>query len=130
MARDVRFIVLNGEEDCAGELRSALLRIPRVKIVAEVEEPALLGQAVKQFPVEAVLVNLDPVPDAVLPVVAEVVASGSHPSIFATSSSTDGHLILKAMRMGVKEFLPKPIEEKSRAEAVGKVAEQCVDTAH
>ncbi|UCE60832.1 MAG: hypothetical protein JSU63_03600 [Phycisphaerales bacterium] len=128
MARDVRFIVLNGEEDYAGELRSLLLRVPGVKIVAEVEEPALLGQAVKQFPVEAVLVNLDPVPDAVLPVVADVVANGSRPAIFATSSSTDGHLILKAMRMGVREFLPRPIEEKSLVEAVDKVAEQCVDS--
>lgn len=126
MAQNVRFIVLNGEESYTAELRSLLLGQSGVKIIAEVEEPALLAQALKQFPVDAVLVNLDPVPDAILPVVAEVVRDAGNVAVFAASSSTDGPLILKAMRTGVREFLPKPIDKKALSEAIEKVASQCV----
>ncbi|MHC4695529.1 MAG: AAA family ATPase [Planctomycetota bacterium] len=125
MPQDVRFIILNGEEDCTAELRSLLLARPGVKIIAEVEEPALLSHAMKQFPANAVLVNLDPAPDVVLAAVTEVIGNADDMAVFATSSSTDGPLILKAMRMGVREFFPKPIDEKALADAIEKVAAQC-----
>ncbi|MBI4717132.1 MAG: hypothetical protein HY763_04950 [Planctomycetes bacterium] len=124
MGRDVRFIVLNGEEQLATTFRSLLLSLEGVKIVAEVDEPALLAQAVKQFPVDVVLANLDPHPDVILPVIAEVAGAASAPLIFATSASTEGPLILKTMRAGVREFLPKPIDAHALEEAVSKIAVQ------
>ena len=128
MARDVRFIVLNADEQCRTELRAALLQVAGVKIVAEVDEPALLIQAVKQFRVEVVLVNLDPVPDAILPVVAEVASAEPELALFAASKSTDGPLILKTIRTGVREFLPRPIDVQALREAIAKVATRRVDT--
>ena len=59
MAQDVRFIIVNADDALRAELRSILLNISGVKIVAEVVEPALLERAVKQFQVDAVLLNLD-----------------------------------------------------------------------
>ncbi|MFQ5590015.1 MAG: CpaE family protein, partial [Phycisphaerae bacterium] len=125
MSRDVRFIVLNGEGDYMPELRRLLLSVHGVKIIAEVEEPALLAQALKQFPAEALLVNLDPAPEAALAVVADAVRDAADVAVLAASSSTDGPLILKALRIGVREFLPKPIDEKSLGEAVAKIAVRC-----
>ena len=124
MGQDVRFIVLNTDERFGGEMRASLLKVAGVKIVAEVDEPALLEQAVRQFPVDVAMVNLDPSPEAILPVVAEVARQGPQLSFFATSESTDGQLILKAIRAGIKEFLPKPIEREALEEAIGKVATQ------
>ena len=129
MGHDVRFIVLNGEEHFAGELRALLLGISGVKIVAEVDEPALLTQAIQQFPADVALVNLDPSPDGILPVMAEAIKASPDLTFFAASASTDGQLILKTIRTGVKEFLPKPIERKALEEAVTKVAGQLADTA-
>lgn len=129
MGQDVRFIVLNADKRFAGEVRALLLKIPRAKIVAEVEEPALLEQAARQFPVDIALVNLDPSPEAILPVVAETVANLPHLTVFAASDSGEGQLILKAIRSGVKEFLPKPIEEKDFLKAVDKVATQRIGAA-
>ena len=128
MARDVRFVILNADEQYGRKLRASLLATTGVKIVAEVEEPALLAQAVGKFPVDVVLVNLDPAPDAILPVVAEVAKAEPALVFFATSESTDGPLILKTIRTGVREFLPKPIDGKALKEAVEKVASQCVGT--
>ena len=69
MARDVKFIILNGDDAFGVEARDLLLRLDGVKIVAEVDEAALLGQAVKQFPVDIVLANLDPSPESLLPLI-------------------------------------------------------------
>ena len=129
MGHDVRFIVLNGEEHFAGELRALLLGISGVKIVAEVDEPALLAQAIQQFPADVALVNLDPTPDGILPVMAEAIKVSPDLTFFAVSASTDGQLILKTIRTGVREFLPKPIEQSALEEAVHKVATQCANNA-
>lgn len=118
MARDVRFIVMNSDEQYRGELRALLHGTGGVKIVAEVEEPALLSQAVRQFSVDVVLVNLDPAPESILPTIAQVVVESPNLVFFAASESTDGQLILKTIRTGVREFLPKPIDGKAFLEAV------------
>lgn len=128
MARDVRFIVFNSEADHAAELRAHLLAIDGAKIVAEVDEAALLPQAIKQFPVDIALINLDPSPEAILPVIADAVESSPELAVFATSKSTDGQLILKVMRLGIREFLPKPIDSTTLAEAVRRVARQRGET--
>jgi len=108
-------------EESALELRSQLLAIDGVKILAEMDDPALLGPAVSQFPVDILMVHLDPNPDAVLPLITDVAKSYPDLTIFACSKSTDGPLILKTMRLGIKEFFPLPIEGDSLVEAVGKV---------
>lgn len=128
MAQDVRIIVLNTEEAYGPQLRAQLMQIPGLKIVAEMDEAALLGQAVKQFPVDIVFVNLDPSPTAILPTIAELIAADSSLVVFAASASTDGPLILQTIRTGVKEFLPKPIDTKTLTEAIDKVATSRRDT--
>lgn len=122
MARDVRFIVVNTDEPFWVDLRDALLMHEGVKIVAEVEEPALIAQAVKQFPVDIVFVNLDPSPDAILPILGDLAAANHNFAIFASSKSTNGHLILKAMRLGITEFIPRPIDTNALGEAIQKIA--------
>jgi pilus assembly protein CpaE len=129
MARDVRFIILNADDHFAAEVRSLLLQIPGVRIIAEVEESALLPQAVQQFPVDVVLVNLDPAPDAVLPLVADVASAKPELAVFAASKSTEGPLILKVMRTGIREFLPKPIDLTAITEAIEKIASQRTECA-
>jgi len=124
MGQDVRFIIFNGEEQQAISLRALLLSFGGAKIVAEVDEAALLPQAVRQFPVDIVLVNLDPAPDAVLPVIAEMLAATPQVAVFAASQSSEGTLILKVMRAGVKEFLPKPIDPDALCTAIEKVVGQ------
>lgn len=128
MSQDLKFMILSTDEQFTLELRSMLLKFDGVKIVAEVDEPALLGQAVAQFSVDVLLVNLDPAPEALLPTLAEVAAAHKNLALFAASSSTDGPLILKVMRLGVKEFLPKPIELEALGEAIQRIASHRVET--
>ncbi len=129
MGHDVRFIVGNSDERFGDSLRSMLLGLKAAKIVAEVEEPALLAQAAGRFPADVLLVNLDPSPEAILPIIGDVAASHRGLAVFVTSESTDGQLVIKAMRMGIREFLPKPIDSKALAEAVDRVAMSRVESA-
>jgi len=123
MERDVRFLIFNRDERCSKELRAALHESPRTKLVAELDEGAMLRQAIKQFHADAVLINLDPSPESILPLVEEIGESESGVTFFAVSESTEGPLILKAMRMGVREFFPKPIDAGALIDAVDKLAQ-------
>ena len=127
MRYDAKIIVLTPDEGFAGDLRAILLRLDGVKIVAEVDEPALLSQAVQQFPVDLLVVNLDPSPEAILPIVGDVISANRELTVIASSDCTDGQLILKAMRLGIREFLPKPIDAKALTEAIERVAEGRVE---
>jgi len=122
MANGVRFIIFNADDAFGAELRAALLRFEGVKIAAEVDQPGMLGQIVAQISAEVLLLNLDPDPKVVLSLAGEITAANPALSVFATSSSADGRLILEVMRKGIKEFLPKPIDERTLADAIERVA--------
>lgn len=124
MRQSVRVIIANGDEDYSATIRSELLNLDGVQIVAEVDELALVEQAVGQFPAEILLVHLDPVPDMTLPVAAKIAGENPDLAVFVLSESTDPQHILTAMRSGVREFLTKPIDRELVTAAIGKVVAQ------
>ena len=63
----------------------------------------------------------------VLPIAGDLIPSHPNLEIFAISESTDGQLILSAMRRGFREFITKPIDTVMLAEAVEKIAQQSED---
>ena len=65
---------------------------------------------------------------AVLPLLADLAGAHRNLAIFAASESSEGSLILKVMRLGVKEFLPKPIDETALGEAIHRIASHRVQT--
>ncbi len=124
MASGTRLIVFNADEDYATTLRTDLLSIEGVKIVAEVDEVGLLPAAVNQFAADVVVVHLDPQPEVVLHVASQVAQERPDLPVFGISGSQDGQVILAAMRAGFREFLLKPLEVDQLAEALARVAQQ------
>jgi len=124
MRQSARIIVFNSDEEYAVTLRSDLLSIPGIKIVAEVDEPALVEQAVQQFSAEILFVHLDPIPDVILPAATRIASQNPHLAVFVASESTDANHILAAMRSGIREFLTKPVERELLAQAIEKVMSQ------
>lgn len=124
MGQVVRVLIFNSDESYAPELRSSVLQFTGVKIVAEVDEAVLLPQAVERFPCDVLIANLDPMPEAVLPSLKAAHDAQVDLPIFAMSESTDGQLILSAMRQGIREFVTKPIESSVLEEAFEKIATQ------
>lgn len=121
MARGIRAIILNTDEDYAVELRSKLLSIEGMKVVAEIDEPVLFDAAIKQFSAELVVVNLDPDPEALIQTATQIIEHYPDLTLFAVSESDNPQLILQAMRIGFREFLLRPIDEKQLEEAVNRI---------
>lgn len=124
MAQNIRCILFTSNEATLPELRRVMTALPEVRIVAELEEPSLLAQAVAQFPADLLLVDLDPNAMVVIECVRQLRQAAPDLAIFALSSQTEGNVVLSAMRAGVKEYLLKPLNQEELAQAV----ERCVET--
>jgi len=124
MRQSVRVIVFNADEEYSAVLRSDLLGIPGVQIVAEVDEVTLIEQAVAHFPAEVAIIHPDPMPEVVLPVASTVASNHPRTAVFVVSSSADGQYVLAAMRAGIKEFITKPVDRELVARALEKNALQ------
>ena len=121
MTRGIRTIVLNTEETYEKELRTKLLSVDGLKIVTEMDEPALFENAIAQFAGELVVVNLDPDPDMILQYCSQIIEKYEDLTFFAISEVNDAQLILKAIRMGFKEFLLRPFDDEQLLEAAERI---------
>jgi pilus assembly protein CpaE len=119
----IRVIVLNTDEEAAPELRAHLLSIDGVKIVAEVEEPAFLGQVLDQFPAEVLLIHLDPNPQGMMDVIGPALQGRNGPAAIAMTEDRDAELVMRAMRVGMKEFLWKPFPPEQLNEILLRVGQ-------
>lgn len=82
--------------------------------------PAILGRP--EAP-QLVVVNLDPGPHETLKKVGALVRQFSGVSFFVMSQVMDPHLLMDAMHLGVKEFVPLPIIEEKFAAGIERVAQ-------
>ncbi|MCP4593951.1 MAG: hypothetical protein GY842_24730 [bacterium] len=123
MGRNIRAVLFNSDESAAASLRSTLLEFEGLKIVAEVDEPILLPQVAQQVSADALLVHLDPDPHTVLALAGEVARANPKIAVVAISESSDGQLILSALRMGIREFLTKPLNKDEVGQALDKISQ-------
>ncbi len=131
MSRPVRVIVVNTDEQTGPELRALLLSVEGVKIVAEIDEPILLAQALGQFPAEMVLLHLDPNPAAMMDVVAPVIAARKDSlAAIAMTEDRDAELVMRAMRAGMRELLWKPFPPEQLTEILRRVGREAPATGH
>src|SRR5687768_2359686 len=81
--------------------------------------PALLSRADAPH---LVIVNLDPDAHGNLKKVGNLPREFSNVSFFLMSHTLDANLLMEAMHLGVKEFIPLPMSEEKFAAAVERVA--------
>ncbi len=129
MAQTVRIILFTSNEAQAPELRRGVTSIPHLRIVAELDEPSLLPQAVAQFPCDLILSDLDPSPPVVIECLRQVQESYPELPIFALSRQTEGNVVLQAMKAGIKEYLVKPLNVQELTAAVEKIIDAQSKTA-
>jgi len=118
MAQTVRVILLTANEDAAPELRRTLTTLPQIRVVAELDEPSLLGHAVSQFPCDLILADLDPQALVVIECLKQLIENQPGLPVFTLSSQTDGDIVLRAMRAGIREYLLKPLKIEELEEAL------------
>ena len=71
---------------------------------------------------QLVIINLDPDAPRSLQKVGKLPREFPHVSFFLMSHTLDANLLMEAMHLGVKEFIPLPIAEDKFAAAIERVA--------
>ena len=128
MAQTVRTILFTANTAESPELRRILTSMPFLRIVAELDEPSLLPQAVSQFPCDLLIADLDPGAPVVIECLSQLREIKPDLNIFALSSQTEGDVVLRAMKAGVKEFLVKPLNVEELEQSVTRIAGEQTDT--
>ena len=122
MERSIRVIIFNADEEFAPIIREQLLKVEGAKIIADVDDVALLPQALNQFQAEVVIFHLDPGTEQNLPIACTLATERPDLAVFAVSGNGDAQLVLTALRGGLKEYLTKPIDQTLLEQGLVKAA--------
>lgn len=120
MTQTVRIILFTTNESEAPGLRRAITALPRMRIAAELDEPSLLSHAVAKFPCDLIIADLDPAAPVVIECLRQLCEAHPTLPIFALSKQTEGDVVLRAMKAGIREFLVKPLDVDELEQATSK----------
>lgn len=109
MNRVVRIAIVDPNDATRSALKGMLLGIDMVWLEAECSRYEFFSDVVNQTQPDIALVALDADPNKGLALVSKLNQELPATSVLVVSSSTEGSLILQAMRSGAKEFLNFPL---------------------
>ena len=109
MANVVRLAIVDPNDSTRAALKNLLLGLDAVWLEAECSRYEFFTDVVMQTTPDIVLITLDSDSSKALALVAKVSQDLPSCSVLVLSSSTEGSLILQAMRNGAKEFLNFPL---------------------
>lgn len=124
MSNVLRLAIVDPKDSSRDALKSMLLGMESVWLEAECSRYEFFADVVAQTHPDIGIVSLDANPEKALQLVAQLQEASPDCSILVTSSSTDGNLILRAMRSGVKEFLPAPLQIQDLVTALDRISDQ------
>ena len=94
-----------------------------VNVVAQLPTAEQLSTVlVRREAAQLVVINLDPNPQESLKRVGQLVRQFPNTSFFVMSQTVDAHLLMEAMHMGIREFVPLPIVPEKFAAGIERVA--------
>src|SRR5580698_4314264 len=123
MSNVLRLAIVDPNDRSRDALKSTLLGMGSVWLEAECSRYEFFGDVVAQTHPDIGIVALDHDPDKALQLVTQLRESAPTCSILVLSSSTDGALILRAMRAGVKEFLTQPLRIEDLVAALERISD-------
>jgi pilus assembly protein CpaE len=126
MTNVLRLAIVDPDDSKRETLKSMLLGMDMVWLEAECSRYEFFSDVVTQTNPDIGLVDLDANPEKALDLVARITENAPRCAVLVTSSSNDGHLILKAIRAGAKEFLTQPVRIDDLLAALGRISERRV----
>lgn len=124
MPNVLRIAVVDPKDSSRDSLKTMLLGLDSVWLEAECSRYEFFADVIAQTNPDVGFVALDSNPDKALDLVTSLAKSAPNCAVLVISSSTDGNLILRAMRSGAKEFLTQPLKAEDLAAALQRVARQ------
>lgn len=124
MSNVLRLAVVDPNDASRESLKAMLLGMDKVWLEAECSRYEFFSDVVGQSHPEVGVVNLDHDHEKALELVQRLSESCPDCNILVISNSTDGRLILRAMRAGAKEFLPAPIKLQDLIDALDRICDR------
>jgi pilus assembly protein CpaE len=124
MSNVLRLAIVDPTDSSRDALKSLLLGMDVIWLEAECSRYEFFSDVIGQTHPDIGLVSLDANPDRAVELIASIGESSPECAVLAVSSSSDGKLILRAMRAGAKEFLTQPIRIEDLLSALGRISER------
>jgi pilus assembly protein CpaE len=124
MKNVLRLAIVNPSDASRNALKATLLGMDMIWLEAECSRYEFFADVISQTQPDIGIVALDSSPDKAVSLIGRVARESPTASILAISSSTDGNLILRAMRAGAKEFLTQPLRLEDLVAALDRIGAQ------
>ncbi len=105
-------------------MKSMLLGMDMIWLEAECSRYEFFADVVAQTNPDIGLVCIDEDPPKALDLVRQLGEASPNCAVLVVSSSSDGNLILQALRAGAKEFLTQPVRIEDLLGALGRISER------
>lgn len=124
MLAQINCVIVDADATNRQELVSFLMPYG-VNVTAQLGSVDALPAALSvSEPPHLAIVNLDPAAHETLKRISGLPRQYPNISFFLMSQVVDPHLLMEAMHLGIKEFIPLPISEEKFAAAIDRVAQQ------
>ncbi|MBM3964582.1 MAG: response regulator [Planctomycetes bacterium] len=110
MSNVLRVAIVDPNDQTRESLKTTLLGMDVVWLDAECSRYEFFADVIDQSKPDAAIISLDGSPERAIGLMERLRATSPDCHLLAISKSTDGQLILKAIRAGAKEFLTHPVE--------------------
>ena len=120
----LRVAIVDPDDGSRETLKSLLLGLDMIWLEAECSRYEFFADVVDQTDPDLAVVALDEDKDKGLDLITRLQESAPKCNVVAVSSSTDGELILGAMRAGAKEYITLPVKAEELVAALQRLANQ------
>ena len=124
MSNVLRLAIVDPNDSTRDALKAMLLGMEMIWLEAECSRYEFFGDVIAQTSPDIGLVAMDRNPEQALELVSKLSETSPECSVLVVSSSSDGNLILQAMRAGAKEFLAQPVRIEELLGALGRISER------
>ncbi|MCA9143435.1 MAG: response regulator [Planctomycetaceae bacterium] len=124
MSNVLRLAIVDPNDDSRDSLKSMLLGMDMVWLEAECSRYEFFADVVGQTHPDIGVVSIDHDATKALDLISDLKERSPECSILVISGSTDGQIILKAMRSGAKEFLTQPVRMEDLITAIQRIGRQ------
>ncbi len=124
MSNVLRLAIVDPKDQTRESLKSTLLGMDTVWLEAECSRYEFFADVIQQTHPDIGIVSLDHDPNKALDLVVKINEMSPDCNILVLSNSTDGNLILRAMRAGAKEFLTQPVKLEDLVGALSRIRER------
>jgi pilus assembly protein CpaE len=124
MSNVLRLAIVDPDDTKREALKAMLLGMDMIWLEAECSRYEFFADVIAQTHPDIGLVALDADTEKGLELVGRLSEAAPGCAVLVISSSHDGHLILRAMRAGAKEFLTQPVRIEDLLAALGRIGDR------